>query len=104
MNKQIFDDSEPLFSPDRLADNPGVEKKGQAWKIIIADDQKEVHSVTKMALRNFIYEGRKIQFLSAYSGEGAKQLIVKNPDTAGILLDVVMETDTAGFDVVRYIR
>jgi PAS domain S-box-containing protein len=104
MNKQIFCDDEPIKSQSDAPKENLSGATGKPWKIIIADDQEEVHQVTKMALRRFVYEGQKIDFLSAYSGEGAKALIDEHPDVAGILLDVVMETDTAGFDVVRYIR
>jgi len=100
----LFGENGPGLFSGQLQENRRKEEFSRAWKIIIADDQDEVHSVTKMALRNFLYEGQKIEFLSAYSGEGAKRLIVHNPDAAGILLDVVMESDTAGFDVVKYIR
>jgi CheY-like chemotaxis protein len=74
------------------------------WKIIIADDDAEVHNVTKMILGNYIFEGRPFELISAYSGAETKKLISSNPDTAIILLDVMMETDDAGLKVVRYIR
>ncbi len=74
------------------------------WKIIIADDQEEIHSLTRMVLSDYSFEGKGITFLSAYSGEDTKRLILENPDTAIILLDVVMETDHAGLEVVHYIR
>ena len=37
-------------------------------------------------------------------GQEAKQLIQAHPDTAVILLDVVMEAEDAGLQVVKYIR
>ncbi|MBW1893846.1 MAG: PAS domain-containing protein [Deltaproteobacteria bacterium] len=74
------------------------------WKIIIADDQEEIHTVTKLVLDDFSFEGRKLKFLNAYSGKETKQLVSDNNDIAFILLDVVMETDDAGLEVVRYIR
>ncbi len=74
------------------------------WKIIIADDEKEVHNITRMVLRDFTFDGLGVDFLSSYTGEDTRALIRDNPDTAVILLDVVMEHDDAGLDVVRYIR
>jgi len=74
------------------------------WKIIIADDEAEVHNVTRMVLNDYVFEGRTLKFLSAYSGEETKKLVNDNPDTAIILLDVVMETDDAGLKLARYIR
>ncbi len=57
-----------------------------------------------MALSDTKFAGRDVTFLSAYSGKEAKQVLLENPDTAVILLDVVMEHDHAGLDVARYIR
>ncbi|MBU2644158.1 DUF3369 domain-containing protein [bacterium] len=74
------------------------------WKILISDDEDEVHNITRLVLENFEFEERGVAILSAYSGETTKNLIQAHPDIAIILLDVVMETDDAGLDVVRYIR
>ena len=74
------------------------------WKMLIVDDEKEVHDVTKLALDGFKFSGAPLQFMSAYSGEEAKRMIADNPDIAIILLDVVMESDHAGLDVVKYVR
>lgn len=78
--------------------------KKRPWKIIIADDESEVHNVTRMVLSDYVFEGRTLQFISAYSAKETEQLIEKNPDTAIILLDVVMETDDAGLKLSKYIR
>jgi len=72
--------------------------------VIIADDEKQVHNVTKYVLNNFSFDGKKLLFLSAYTGKEAKKLVDANSDAAIILLDVVMETSRAGLDVARYIR
>jgi adenylate cyclase len=78
--------------------------KEDNWKILIVDDEVEIHTITKLVLRDFIFEGKSLNFISAYSGEEAKALIAEHPDTALILLDVVMEDDDAGLEVVKYIR
>jgi len=74
------------------------------YKLMIVDDESEVHNVTRMALDGFSLKGSSLNFISAYSGEEAKQLISENPDTAVILLDVVMEKDDSGLELVRFIR
>jgi response regulator RpfG family c-di-GMP phosphodiesterase len=74
------------------------------WKLLIVDDEKEIHDVTKLALDGFKFSGASLKFISAFSGEEAKRMIADNPDTAIILLDVVMETEHAGLEVVKYIR
>ncbi|RTE87422.1 MULTISPECIES: DUF3369 domain-containing protein [Gammaproteobacteria] len=76
----------------------------ESWKILIVDDEPEVHAVTKLALSDFQFLGRGLEFHSAHSGAEAKELIKNNPDAAIVLLDVVMETDDAGLNVARYIR
>lgn len=77
---------------------------GDTWKILVVDDEAEIHNVTKLVLDGFTFEGKPITFISAYSGEEAKASLEKHPDTALILLDVVMESDDAGLEVVKYIR
>jgi DNA-binding MarR family transcriptional regulator/CheY-like chemotaxis protein len=76
----------------------------QNWKILIVDDEVEVHNVTKLALSDFILEGKSLIFISAYSAQEAKELIQEHPDIAIIFLDVVMETEDAGLQVVQYVR
>ena len=75
-----------------------------SWKIAIVDDDEEVHAVTKLVLSGITYKDGPVQLLSCRSGEEAKTLFARHPDIAVALLDVVMETDRAGLDVVRYIR
>ncbi len=76
-----------------------------SWKVIIADDEPDVHRATEIALRNLTFEGKPVVFISAYSGEECKRLITDiHTDVALILLDVVMETNDAGLRLVKYIR
>ena len=78
--------------------------RDRPWKIIIADDEDEVHAVTRMVLDGFWFEGRELDVMGAYSGEETKALLRQHPDTALVLLDVVMEEETTGLEVVKYIR
>lgn len=103
------DESELLFADGEASvvhdHGGGAEKPAeQNWKVLIVDDEAEIHSVTKLAMRHFKFERRGLEFLDAYSGREAKNLIEQNPDTALVLLDVVMESDDAGLDVARHIR
>ncbi len=82
----------------------GSHKDREPWKVLVVDDEKEVHVVTRLALDDFSFAGRGLAFLNAYTGAEAKAIIKDNPDTALILLDVVMETDDAGLEVARYVR
>lgn len=74
------------------------------WKVLIVDDEQGIHDITTLSLEGFVFDNKGVEFIQAYSGEQAKQLIKENSDVALILLDVVMETDDAGLEVVKYIR
>lgn len=91
----IFDD-EVESTETELPDN--------FWKIMIVDDDPEVHNVTKMVLSDLQFLGKKVQFISAYWCKDAKKVIAENQDTAMILLDVVMEEDDSGLQLAKYIR
>lgn len=75
-----------------------------AWAILIVDDDQEIHTVTKLALNDLIVLGKRLEFHHAYSGEQAIDFLRQHGDTALVLLDVVMETDNAGLQVVKRIR
>lgn len=76
----------------------------KSWKVLIVDDDQGVHDVTTLAFKRFIFDGKPISFYHAYNGREACDILQQNPDTALIFLDVVMETDDAGLQTVRYIR
>ena len=89
----------------KFADEPASPPVSNGeWLLLIVDDEREVHSVTTLALQEFTFIGRKLRFLHAYSGAEAKQILKEQPDIALTLLDVVMETEQAGLDVVQYVR
>jgi signal transduction histidine kinase/CheY-like chemotaxis protein len=83
---------------------PIINPSAPTWIVMIVDDEQEIHDVTKIALDGFVFQGKPISFISAYSGEQAKALLKEHPDTAIIFLDVVMEENDAGLQVVKYIR
>ncbi len=74
------------------------------WKLLIVDDDEEIHNITSIVLSGFSYDSRSLLFLHAYSGDEAEMIVKDNPDIAVILLDVVMETEDSGLKVVKHIR
>ncbi len=74
------------------------------WKILIVDDEPDIHTITKIALSNFKFDSKGVEFLNAYSAEEAKIILRKEQDIALIFLDVVMETDDAGLNIAKFIR
>lgn len=79
-------------------------KTSTPWKILIGDDDEDVHITTEMALRRVRFRDRSLEFIHAYSGSETLTKLRENPDTAVILIDVVMESDDAGLRTVRRIR
>ena len=73
-------------------------------KILIVDDEIDVHSVTRLALRNVSFRARPLELMSAYSGAEAFGVLKEHTDIALVLLDVVMETEDAGLRLVGRIR
>lgn len=96
----MFDDFS--FAPEK--EELPLNADSQPWKILIADDEEEVHQVTAVALIDVKFKGRTLEFLHAYSAAQARDMLAADPDIAVILLDVVMETDNAGLQLVRHIR
>lgn len=98
-------DDAPLFSIEELQEEfieNTIDEKG--WQILIVDDEPSIHTVTKLALSSFTFADKPLNFIGAYSASEAKELLRKEQDIAVILLDVVMETDSAGLDLVDFIR
>src|SRR5471032_10182 len=92
---------------DTLPGNGETSDSAQAaapWRVLIVDDDVDVHVVTKFALSQASFQGRRLSFLHAYSGAEALAVLRSTPDVAVVLLDVIMESQDAGLQVARKIR
>ena len=96
-------DDELLFAAESQDIEPEL-SSDRTWKLLVVDDDEFVHKVTRMVLKEYVFEGRGLTFLSAYSAEEGKAALEENPDIAIVLLDVVMETPQAGLDLAAWIR
>ncbi|MFO1424144.1 MAG: EAL domain-containing protein [Candidatus Competibacteraceae bacterium] len=74
------------------------------WNLLVVDDDPEVHSVTRFVLHDLRIFNRPLRLLHAHSAQEARERLRQHPDIAVALVDVVMETDQAGLDLVEYIR
>ncbi len=74
------------------------------WTVLIVDDEPDIHSITKLALKRYTFEGKEIEFISAYSAKEAKDIMSTHAQIGLIFLDVVMETDDAGLQFVKWLR
>ncbi len=75
-----------------------------SWRVMIIDDDPDVHSATMFALGNLEIQHRSLSFLHAYSATEARQILEQESNIAVILLDVVMEQEDAGLTLVNYVR
>ncbi len=118
------DDDELIFADDDATDNTknidtntfsqqnlsqhsnhiSFDRNASHWKVLLVDDEEEIHAVTRFALGDYKYKGRTLKFFNAYNGNQAIEILKENTDIAVIFLDVVMETNDAGLKVVERIR
>ncbi|HWV97099.1 MAG TPA: DUF3369 domain-containing protein [Xanthobacteraceae bacterium] len=90
----LIDDTGPALPPT-------ITRK---WKIAVIDDDPAVHDGTRFALSDYSLNGQGLEILSAYSAAEGRELMRQHTDIAAVLLDVIMETDSAGLDLVEFIR
>ncbi len=77
---------------------------GLVWRLMVIDDEPDVHRATTFALSGVKILGRPLQFLHAYSAAEATKLLRTEQEVAVVLLDVVMEREDAGLALVKTIR
>ncbi|HYD30474.1 MAG TPA: response regulator [Azospirillaceae bacterium] len=96
-----------LDDDDELTFAEEGEDSGRAvapWPILVVDDEEDVHSMTQLILADAVFNGRPFELISAYSAREARRVLAERHDIAVILLDVVMENDSAGLGLTREIR
>jgi signal transduction histidine kinase len=90
-----------------LIDDTGAaseDVEARKWKIAVIDDDPAVHDGTRFALSDYSLNGLGLEILSAHSAAEGRKLMAEHRDIAAVLLDVIMETDVAGLELVEYIR
>ena len=89
--------------PD-LTPHADRESNQDIWRILIVDDEDDVHKNALSALDNYIYDGKPVTLFSAYSVKQATSLLQQQPHFAVLFLNVVTETYDASLQLVRYVR
>jgi CheY-like chemotaxis protein len=78
------------------------------WPVLFVDDEPDVLTLSRLAVRNFEVYGLPLKVYTAASKAEAIRLLQENAELAGSLavafLDVVMESDHAGLDLCDYLR
>ena len=91
----------------RLIDDPDapvVDDRARRWKVAVIDDDPAVHEGTRFALSDYSLNGQGLEIVSAHSAAEGRALMREHSDIAAVLLDVIMETDSAGLELVDFIR
>ncbi|MFZ6772912.1 bifunctional diguanylate cyclase/phosphodiesterase [Undibacterium sp. SXout7W] len=106
MNATIHSAEDDLVFLDEPEGIPPLEaaESNSTWRIMIIDDDPDVHSATTFALGSLEIQHRPLSFIHAYSATEAREILERESDIAIILLDVVMEQEDAGLQLVSYIR
>ncbi len=106
MTKHDMADDDWLIAEDdgvaSITGQPPIDQR--LWRVLIVDDDVDVHAVTQLALRDVRFKGRGLELFTANSGREGFDVLQRTPDIALVLLDVVMETDDAGLVLARRIR
>lgn len=77
----------------------------ERWRILLVDDEPDIHQATRYALDDFSYDGKDLEIVSALSAREAMEILEDDPQPFSMaFVDVVMETDEAGLTLVRHIR
>lgn len=84
--------------------SPRPKKPCGKWRILVVDDDPAIHTTTHMALKSLNFHDRTIEVLVAHSAAEARKILREEENIAIIFLDVVMETELAGLQLVRYVR
>lgn len=92
-----------LFAED---DDDYVEGAESKWKVLIVDDEPEIHDITRLVLSEFEFDNGSLELISAHSAEEARNLLKdgKDQEYAVAIVDVVMETQHAGLELVHWTR
>lgn len=81
-----------------------AEEKKAPWSILIVDDDPLVHTISSITLQDLQFQGRGLCIASDYSAKDAALRLAQLHDFALVWLDVMMESDEAGLDLVPLLR
>lgn len=78
-------------------------KRDAPWTLLLVDDEEDVLAVSRLVLDDLQFDGRPVRILTASSAHEAIG-VFEREDIAVAFIDVVMETEHAGLDLVKHVR
>ncbi|MFN8371560.1 MAG: hypothetical protein U0694_01595 [Anaerolineae bacterium] len=84
----------------------------KTWRILVVDDEPDVLAISRLTMKNFEVYGVPVEIVTASSKAQAIEVLHESlsrkesglPLVGVAIIDVVMETDTAGLELCWYIR
>ena len=89
---------------DSQEDESKLPTNQKVWRLLVVDDDESVHQITRLVLADSIIEGRSLEIVSAFSSKEAQAILKDDQSFCMAFVDVVMETDHAGLELVDWIR
>jgi response regulator RpfG family c-di-GMP phosphodiesterase len=74
------------------------------WKVALIDGEQQVHEVIQKVLKSTLIDDQPLQFLTAHSAEDGLRLFQIHSDIALAFINVVLESDNAGLELIHHIR
>jgi CheY-like chemotaxis protein len=87
-----------------VVDDDPVPGSQQAWRVLVVDDERDIFDATELAVEGLVVDGRPVALSYAGSAAQALDICRSDPEIAVVVLDVVMETESAGLDLVPLLR
>ncbi|MBF0467277.1 MAG: response regulator [Desulfamplus sp.] len=100
----IPDKKNMVLTDEKTNLNIDLPKERYRWKVLIVDDEPDVHEITRISLKGFKFDNKELELINASSAAEARNIFNKERDIAVGIIDVVMETEDAGLELVKYIR
>jgi CheY-like chemotaxis protein len=102
MKPSPLEDDAPLFA-DEVEEDPTA-GLNPPWRVLVVDDDEDVLAMTRLSLSGLVVDGCPVQIIEASSAREARLAFAHQGPFAAAIVDVIMETVTAGFVLLRWIR
>ncbi|WP_261841167.1 response regulator [Aliamphritea ceti] len=96
----LFQFKQSEQQPDKILNSTAIDH----WHVLVVDDEQAIHDVTQLVLSGIEVFGRPLKLHFAYDATEARTMLQNGTQFAMAFVDVVMESDNAGLELVSWIR
>ncbi len=97
-------DDDLLPEDDEPARPSAPVEERRRWRVLIVDDDRDVRAITELALKGLRIDDAPVEVLCVDSAEQARRILRERDPIALAIVDVVMESDTAGLEFIEWVR